>query len=524
MSWSWSWPMEDEQAAGVDGAADDHLLDWLDSYSNLPVQFYDEDPYTTFPDNTWSWDVAVPHALTSTPPPLPATSSGDPPHLDRPNTSVPSPAKEYGAHGKRSRAGTKRPRPRNSAGSNSGGSSGGGGNKEARWAEKLLNPCATAIAAGNFSRAQHLLYVLDELASFSGDANHRLAAHGLQALSRYVPPSIAIGTSAAPARTFATVDLKLFHDSLLRFHENSPWFSFPNTVANAAILQALAADPSKGAGAALHIVDIGVSHGVQWPTLLEALTRRPARKPAAVRLTVVPHAASDLPVPFSIAPPGHDFAKSLLLFADKLHLNLQIQRHPAQTLASEFRGGDGGGDETVVVCAQFRLHHLRHHPHSEDGDGGDDRTDFLRLLAEGVRPDLMVLSEYDGEYGAGDFAAGFGRRVEFVRRFLEAASAAFKGRESEERRVVEGEAATALVAAAGEMREGRERWGRRMSAAGFAAVGFSDEAVDGGRALLRKHDGGWEMKVEGGGDGPISLLWKGQPILFVSLWRPIKNS
>jgi hypothetical protein len=57
------------------------------------------------------------------------------------------------------------------------------GNKEGRWAEQLLNPCASAITYGQLSRVQHFLYVLNELNSPSGDANHRLAFHGLRALT-----------------------------------------------------------------------------------------------------------------------------------------------------------------------------------------------------------------------------------------------------------------------------------------------------------------------------------------------------
>ena len=78
-------------------------------------------------------------------------------------------------------------------GSSKGG--GAGSDRDTRWAEQLLHPCAAAVEAGNLSRAQHLFYVLGELASFSGDANHRLAAHGLRALSRRLPT--AVGAAAA---------------------------------------------------------------------------------------------------------------------------------------------------------------------------------------------------------------------------------------------------------------------------------------------------------------------------------------
>jgi hypothetical protein len=40
--------------------------------------------------------------------------------------------------------------------------------REATWVEQLLNLWAAAIEAGNLPCTQHLLYMLSELASFSG--------------------------------------------------------------------------------------------------------------------------------------------------------------------------------------------------------------------------------------------------------------------------------------------------------------------------------------------------------------------
>jgi len=54
-------------------------------------------------------------------------------------------------------------------------------------AEQLLNGWAAAIEVGNMPSTQHLLYVLVEMASFSGEPNHRQVAHGLRALTRRLP-------------------------------------------------------------------------------------------------------------------------------------------------------------------------------------------------------------------------------------------------------------------------------------------------------------------------------------------------
>ncbi|XP_020232189.1 nodulation-signaling pathway 1 protein [Cajanus cajan] len=408
---------------------------------------------------------------------------------------------------------------RKSGGNKKGGAKGVGNNcnnKEGRWAEQLLNPCAAAITGGNVNRVQHLLYVLHELASPTGDANHRLAAHGLKALTQHLSSSTTSVTTSGSI-TFASTEPRFFQKSLLKFYEVSPWFSFPNNIANASILQVLGEDPNNSR--TLHILEIGVSHGMQWPTLLEALSRRPGGPPPLVRLTVVTASSTEnndqnyIDTPFSIGPPGDNFSSSLLGFAQFMNVNLQINRLDncsLQTLNAQ--SVDTSPDEIFVVCAQFRLHQLNHHT-------PDERSEFLKVLRN-MEPKGVILSDNNMECCCnccGDFATGFSRRVEYLWRFLDSTSAAFKGRESDERRVMEGEAAKALTNLRA-MNEGKEKWCARMKEVGFVGEVFGEDAIDGGRALLRKYDNNWEMKVEDE-NASVGLWWKGQPVSFCTLWK-----
>ncbi|KAI4355433.1 hypothetical protein L6164_004208 [Bauhinia variegata] len=386
-----------------------------------------------------------------------------------------------------------------------------GNNKEGRWAEQLLNPCAAAITAGQLNLVQHLLYVLHELASATGDANHRLATHGLGALAQHLSSSTTCSSSSASVGniTFASTEPRFFHRSLLKFYEVSPWFSFPNNIANACILQILA--EGDNSSRTLHIVDIGVSHGVQWPTLLEALTRRPGGPPPLVRHTVV--TASTEESPFSVGPPGDNFSSRLLGFAKSIHVNLQIKRLDNQPLMKlNTQVIDSSPNETLIICAQFRLHHLNH-------NSPDERSQFLRMLRS-MEPKGFILSENNTECSCnrcGNFSTGFSRKVEYLWKFLDSTSSAFKGRESEERRLMEGEAAKALTNH-GEMNEVREKWCERMKEAGFMVEILGEDTIDGGRAFLRKYDNNWEMKVEENNTN-VGLWWKGQPVSFCSLWK-----
>lgn len=515
-------PIEEEPEPEPPTSA--HILDWLEDSISFP--FLNE-PYTAAAAadddginsyNQW-WDQQDDEDNL-----INASSINSSP------TALPNPSPPQPESSKKRKPPNNATAKKQSSGKTNGTNSGGGGNKDARWAEQLLNPCASAIGAGNLSRVRHLLYVLHELASLSGDANYRLAAHGLRALTNHLSSSGSVsvpGVSIDRPPTFATTEPRLFQNSLIKFHELSPWFSFPNSLANASILQTLTTlDPSQQHSSSsrrqrnLHIVDIGVSHGIQWPTLLESLANRPGGPPPLVRLTVV--AVAGTPASFSSGPPGDDYPSRLLRFAKRNNLNLQIDRvesHPLQTLTAEVLGvasrGEGEEEETLIICAQFRLHQL---PHEDP----DDRTEFLRRMRD-LEPDLVVLTENDGDCSCscccGDFALGFPRRVEFAWKLLDSTSAAFKGRECQERRVIEGEAATALSSAA-EMNEGKAGWCERMRGLGFIGEGFGEEAVEGGRTLLRKYDGNWEMRAEEKGrQGCICLCWKGKPVSFCSLWK-----
>ncbi|XP_039797902.1 protein NODULATION SIGNALING PATHWAY 1-like [Panicum virgatum] len=304
---------------------------------------------------------------------------------------------------------------------------------DARWAEQLLNPCAVAIEAGNLPRAQHLLYVLGELASFSGEPNHRLAAHGLRALTQRLPHAVGPAAAATvkmppcecPTPMFSGVDPRLFRALLIRFNEVSPWFAVPNALANAAI--------------------------AQWPTLLEALTRVPrGSTPPAVHLTVGGPAAAP-PVSFSASPPGYDCSPQLLRYAKTINLDLAI----VQTPCTDSLHGTLTPGETLVVCLQFRLGHAT----------ADEQVAVLRNIRS-LNPELLVLAELDyGGRSDGSVASEFAARLEHLWMFLDSTAAAFKGRDADERRVMEAEAGTALAAtsrrgAAVDGRRGARRWRR----------------------------------------------------------------
>lgn len=257
-------------------------------------------------------------------------------------------------------------------------------------------------------------------------------------------------------------------------------------------------------------MDIGVSHGVQWPTLLEALTRVPrGSTPPSVRLTVAGPTATP-PVPFSASPPGYDCSPQLLRYAKSIDLDLAIVQAPClDTLRGILTPG-----ETLIVCLQFRLGLAT----------ADEQAAILRTVRD-LNPELMVLTELDGGGRSDESAASeFAARLELLWRFLDSTAAAFKGMDADERRVMEAEAGTALAPTAprgATVDGGREAWRVRLAAAGFEEAAFGGEAVETAKALLRKYDSGWELvPPSSSAAAAVGLRWKGQPVSFCSLWRP----
>ncbi|CAL1395899.1 unnamed protein product [Linum trigynum] len=61
----------------------------------------------------------------------------------------------------------------------------------------------------------------------------------------------------------------------------------------------------------------------------------------------------------------------------------------------------------------------------------------------------------------------------------------------------------------------KEKWCKRMRGVGFCGEGFGEDAIDEARALLRKHDGNWEMRVE---ERDVFVVERAAG-LFCSLWK-----
>ena len=142
----------------------------------------------------------------------------------------------------------------------------------------LLLECATQIETNHHSTLSTLRRLRD-LSSPFGDPMQRVAAYFCDALTKRVAREtgdIAHSLSRpveAPYNSFVACQV---------LNEACPYMKFSHLTANQAILEAV-----KGCEA-VHVVDFGITHGIQWAALLQAFASQPKKQPSPkVKITGV---------------------------------------------------------------------------------------------------------------------------------------------------------------------------------------------------------------------------------------------
>ncbi|XP_004509064.1 protein SHORT-ROOT-like [Cicer arietinum] len=382
------------------------------------------------------------------------------------------------------------------------------------WAPNILLETARAISDNNnTNRIQQLMWMLNELSSPYGDTDQKIASYFLQALFSRINDA---GDRTYKTLSFASDKICSFDSTrkmLLKFQEVSPWTTFGHVACNGAILEALEGNPK------LHIIDISNTYCTQWPTLLEALATRSDDTPH-LRLTTVVTAVnggSIQKVMKEIGARMEKFARLMgvpfkfnVVFCDLRELNLNLSKLDIRE------------DEALAINCVNSLHSV---------SGAGNHRDALISLLRGLEPRVMTVveEEADLEYCfSSEFVEGFGECLRWFRVYFEALEESFS-RTSGEKLILEREAGRAIVDLIScdpyesvERREMASRWRRRLHGGGLNTVSFSEEICDDVRALLRRYREGWSMTQCSSDDNSngIFLLWKDQPVVWASVWRP----
>ncbi|RLN33533.1 scarecrow-like protein 23 [Panicum miliaceum] len=368
----------------------------------------------------------------------------------------------------------------------------------------LLLRCAEAVAMDQLTEARELLPEIAELASPFGSSPERVAAYFGDALCARVLSSYLGAYSPLALRPLAAAQSRRFAGAFQAYNALSPLVKFSHFTANQAILQALDGEDR------LHVIDLDIMQGLQWPGLFHILASRP-RKPRSLRITGL---GASLDVLEATGRRLADFAASLGLPFEFHPIEGKIG-HVADAAALLGPRHRQQQDEATVV---HWMHHCLY-----DVTRSDLGT--VRLLRS-LRPKLITIVEQDLGH-SGDFLGRFVEALHYYSALFDAlgAGAGAAAEESAERHAVERQLLGAeirnIVAVGGPKRTGEvrvERWGDELRRAGFRPVSLAGSPATQARLLLGMYP--WKGYTLVEEDASLKLGWKDLSLITASAWEP----
>ncbi|GAB2279769.1 hypothetical protein Dimus_014408 [Dionaea muscipula] len=467
------------------------------------------------------------------------------------------------------------------------------------WRQVLIS-CAELISRCDFSSAHHLLSLLSDYSSPSGDSSKRLAyqftralrlrldstlsaieirspnypsagaagsggnvvaagssstsagahiinvddppPHDLTSMSNPAYPTIDPRPAAAAA---ATVAVEYYHhhhhhhhlddsadheqaealrSSYLSLNQVTPFIRFCHLTANQAILEAVDGQE------AVHVLDLDVMHGVQWPPLMQAIAQlRP--RPPNLRIT---GAGRDPGLLRRTGDRLHMFAQSLGLTTFQFHPLLLddanvVDEDPTAlalyvpSVVAVFQ------DEALAVNCMHYLHRLLGDPPHETRD--------LQLFLQRIKamnPRVVTVAEREGRHNSPVFLERFTEAFDHYATIFDSLEATLPP-QSRERLALEqvwfGREITDIVAAAelgGDRRRRRRRhrhqtfdscWDATMRTCGFSDIPLSPFNLSQAKLLLRLHYPSEGYQLQHPINHCLFLAWQNHALFSVSSWH-----
>ncbi|WOH10878.1 hypothetical protein DCAR_0830354 [Daucus carota subsp. sativus] len=365
---------------------------------------------------------------------------------------------------------------------------------------KLLLQCAEAVSADNFEEANTMLLEISELSTPFGTSAQRVGAYFSEAMSARLVSSC-LGIYASLPATVVPLHGQKVASAFQVFNGISPFVKFSHFTANQAIQEAFEREDR------VHIIDLDIMQGLQWPGLFHILASRPGGPPS-VRLTGFGTCMEALEAT----------GKRLSDFADKLGLPFEFS-----PVADKVGNLD---PERINVSKKeaVAVHWLQHSLY--DVTGSDANT--LWLLQR-LAPKVVTVVEQDLSHTADSFLGRFVEAIHYFSALFDSLGASY-GEESEERHVVEQQLLSReiknVLALGGPSRsEGGElrfnNWREKLQQSGFKGISLAGNAAAQATLLLGMFPSDGYTLVED--NGTLKLGWKDLCLLTASAWKPLYN-
>ncbi|CAL4984535.1 unnamed protein product [Urochloa decumbens] len=371
----------------------------------------------------------------------------------------------------------------------------------------LLLACADFVSKGDQPSALRHLHLLRRVASPLGDSMQRVASYFADALAARLSlssstpsPSSSSGAGIAAAGvapyTFppSPETLKIYQI----LYQACPYIKFAHFTANQAIFEAFAGEDR------VHVVDLDILQGYQWPAFLQALAARPGGPPT-LRLTGVGHPAAAV----------RETGRHLASLAASLRVPFEFHAAAADRLerlrpaALQRRVG-----EALAVNAVNRLHRVP----------AVHLAPLLSMIRDQA-PKIVTLVEQEAGHNGPYFLGRFLEALHYYSAIFDSLDATFPADSAPRMKVEQCLLAPEIrnvVACEGAERVARherlDRWRRLMEGRGFEPVPLSPAAVGQSQVLLGLYGAGDGYRLTED-KGCLLLGWQDRAIIAASAWR-----
>ncbi|MBA0712531.1 hypothetical protein Golax_011630 [Gossypium laxum] len=363
----------------------------------------------------------------------------------------------------------------------------------------LLLACAEAVAKEDYLSARKYIHHLNRVVTPLGDSMQRVASCFTEALSARLAATMTTSPSTSsspkPYSPFPSNCLEVLKIYQI-VYQACPYIKFAHFTANQAIFEAFETEER------VHVIDLDILQGYQWPAFMQALAARPSGAPF-LRITGVGPSMEAI----------KETGRCLTELAHSLHIPFEF--HPIGEKLEDIKPHmfNRRVGEALAVNAVNTLHRVP----------GNFLGNLLAMIRNQA-PNIVTLVEQEASHNGPYFLGRFLEALHYYSAIFDSLDATFPPDSAQRAKVEQYIFAPEIrniVACEGseriERHERLEKWRKLMEGKGFKGVPLSANAVTQSKILLGLYScDGYRLTED---KGCLLLGWQDRAILAASAWR-----
>lgn len=358
----------------------------------------------------------------------------------------------------------------------------------------LLLACAEAVAKEDYMLARRYLHHLNRVVTPLGDSMQRVASCFTEALSARLAATLT-STTKPTRNPFPPNSLEVLKIYQI-VYQACPYVKFAHFTANQAIFEAFEAEER------VHVIDLDILQGYQWPAFMQALAARPGDAPF-LRITGVGNSIESV----------RETGRCLTELAHSLHIPFEF--HPVGEQLEDLKPHmfNRRVGEALALNSVNRLHRVP----------GNCLGNLLAMIRDQA-PNIVTLVEQEASHNGPYFLGRFLEALHYYSAIFDSLAATFPANSAQRAKVEQHIFAPEIrniVACEGaeriERHERLEKWRKIMEGKGFKGVPLSANAVTQSKILLGLYScDGYRLTED---TGCLLLGWQDRALIAASAWR-----